>query len=142
MRAVIPTFGLIQKKLGALNTVLQENLAGVRVVQAFAREPYEAARYTAMIDDLLDVNLRLLRAFSNNFPLIFLIANLGGGHLDRRISGYRRNVEFGRSGRIQHLSLAAAHADHDAGDDLGADLARRRQRRTDLRDSRRAERGR
>jgi ATP-binding cassette subfamily B multidrug efflux pump len=87
MRAVMPTFGLIQKKLGALNTVLQENLAGVRVVQAFAREPYEAARYTAMNDDLLDVNLRLLRAFSNNFPLIFLIANLGtlaviwiGGH--------------------------------------------------------------
>jgi ATP-binding cassette, subfamily B, multidrug efflux pump len=77
MRAVMPTFGVIQRKLGALNTVLQENLVGVRVVQAFAREPYEAARYSKMNDELLDVNLSLLRAFGNNFPLIFLIANLG-----------------------------------------------------------------
>jgi ATP-binding cassette subfamily B protein len=77
MRAIMPTFGIIQRKLGALNTVLQENLVGVRVVQAFAREPYEAARYGKMNDELLDVNLTLLRGFANNFPLIFLISNLG-----------------------------------------------------------------
>jgi ATP-binding cassette subfamily B multidrug efflux pump len=87
MRTIRPMFGLIQAKLGALNTVLQENLAGVRVVQAFAREPYESERYTRLNDDLLGVNLKLLRGFGNNFPLIFLIANLGtlaviwiGGH--------------------------------------------------------------
>jgi len=87
MRTIRPMFGLIQGKLGALNTVLQENLAGVRVVQAFAREPYESERYTQLNDDLLGVNLKLLRGFGNNFPLIFLIANLGtlaviwiGGH--------------------------------------------------------------
>jgi ATP-binding cassette subfamily B protein len=77
MRTIMPTFGIIQRKLGALNTVLQENLVGVRVVQAFAREPYEAGRYRTMNDELLDVNLTLLRGFANNFPLIFLISNLG-----------------------------------------------------------------
>src|SRR5207249_3239257 len=56
MRTIRPLFGLVQAKIGALNTVLQENLVGVRVVQAFAREPYEAARYTVLNDELLDSN--------------------------------------------------------------------------------------
>ena len=33
----------LQMKLSALNTMLQENLAGIRVVKAFVREPYEEA---------------------------------------------------------------------------------------------------
>src|SRR6266508_754450 len=53
MKVVRPLFGQVQAKLGALNTVLQENLAGVRVVQAFAREPYEAGRYSVLNDELL-----------------------------------------------------------------------------------------
>ena len=77
MRVIRPMFSQVQAKLGALNTVLQENLAGVRVVQAFAREPYEAARYQALNEDLLEANVRTIRAMSSNFPLIFLIANLG-----------------------------------------------------------------
>jgi len=87
MRTIRPLFGLVQAKVGALNTVLQENLAGVRVVQAFAREPYEAARYTTLNDELLDANVRAINGIATNFPLIFLIANLGtltvawyGGH--------------------------------------------------------------
>ncbi len=87
MRLVRPLFGQIQVKVGALNTVLQENLAGVRVVQAFAREPYESARYTTLNQDLLEVNLKTIQGAASSFPLIFLIANLGslaviwyGGH--------------------------------------------------------------
>ncbi len=38
-----PLFAKVQMKLSALNTVLQENLAGIKVVKAFAREPQEAA---------------------------------------------------------------------------------------------------
>jgi len=40
-----PMFSRVQKKLSALNTILQENLAGVRVVKAFVREPFEAERF-------------------------------------------------------------------------------------------------
>ena len=74
---VRPLFGQVQNSLAALITVLQENLAGVRVVQAFAREPYEAERYTGLNNELLAVNVKAIRGIANNFPLIFLISNLG-----------------------------------------------------------------
>ncbi|HMO58542.1 MAG TPA: ABC transporter ATP-binding protein [Roseiflexaceae bacterium] len=77
MRVIRPLFGQIQARIGALNSVLQENLAGVRVVQAFAREPYEAQRYRTLNEQLLDVNLTAMRGMSAAFPLIFLISNLG-----------------------------------------------------------------
>jgi len=87
MTGIGPLFGQIQAKLGALNTALQENLAGVRVVQAFAREPYEAARYRALNEDLLNVNLETVRRMGSTFPLVFFISSLGtllviwiGGH--------------------------------------------------------------
>lgn len=72
-----PRFRIVQQKLGNLNTVLQENLAGVRVVKSFAREPYEQKRYLAANDDLLQENLGIVRSSSLAFPLIFFIANLG-----------------------------------------------------------------
>jgi len=72
-----PRFRVVQQKLGNLNTVLQENLAGVRVVKSFAREPYEQKRYLAANDDLLQENLGIVRSSSLAFPLIFFIANLG-----------------------------------------------------------------
>ncbi len=77
MRVVRPLFSQIQARLGVLNTVLQENLAGVRVVQAFAREPYEAQRYRAANEALLEVNIKAVYGLSSAFPLIFLISNLG-----------------------------------------------------------------
>jgi len=60
-----------------LNTILQENLAGMRVVKAFAREDYETERYLAQNEELLDENINLIKLFSSVFPLIFFIANLG-----------------------------------------------------------------
>ena len=71
-----PLFMRIQQRLADLNTVLQENLAGVRVVKAFAREPYEARRYTQANQNLFDLNLVVGRLFATAMPLIFLIANL------------------------------------------------------------------
>jgi len=72
-----PLFRDVQQTLGRLNTVLQEDLLGVRVIRAFAREDYETARYTAVNDELLQKNLTTVRIFSNNFPFVFLFANLG-----------------------------------------------------------------
>ena len=71
-----PFFKRIQQRLADLNTVLQENLAGVRVVKAFAREPYEAQRYALANQNLFDLNLVVGRLFAGAIPLIFLIANL------------------------------------------------------------------
>jgi ATP-binding cassette subfamily B multidrug efflux pump len=72
-----PLFREVQQTLGRLNTVLQEDLLGVRVIRAFAREDYETARYASVNEELLEKNLTTVRVFSNNFPFVFLFANLG-----------------------------------------------------------------
>lgn len=74
---VMPISKRVQQELEALNTILQENLAGMRVVKAFAREEYELDRYQNKNEDLLIINIELVYTFSKFFPLIFFIANLG-----------------------------------------------------------------
>jgi ATP-binding cassette, subfamily B, multidrug efflux pump len=76
-RTVGPRFRLVAEKLGNLNTVLQENLAGVRVVKAFAREPFEHRRYEAANGELLQESLIIVGRSASTFPLVFFIANLG-----------------------------------------------------------------
>src|SRR5207248_1956727 len=77
VRRIAPLFRQVQQALGQLNTVLQEDLAGIRVIRAFGRERYETQRYQAENQALLDQNLAAVRAFSSNFPLVFLFANVG-----------------------------------------------------------------
>jgi ATP-binding cassette, subfamily B, multidrug efflux pump len=72
-----PLFMSVQVRMSALNTVLQENVAGLKVVRAFGREPEEQARFASAADGLLGAQLRVARAFSFLFPIAFLIANLG-----------------------------------------------------------------
>ena len=78
-RVAQPLFREIQQRLGRVNTILQENLAGLKVVKAFAAEPREEARFGDGIDHLLSQQMRVARIFSVLFPFIFLIANLGQG---------------------------------------------------------------
>ena len=77
VRRIGPLFRGVQQTLGRLNSVLQEGLAGIRVIRTFAREDYESARYRSVNDELLEKNLTTVRTFSNNFPFVFLLANLG-----------------------------------------------------------------
>lgn len=77
IRQIMPASRRVQQKLGALNTVLQENIAGIRVVKAFAREDYETTRYSEKNQELLAENINLVGIFSKSFPTIFFIANLG-----------------------------------------------------------------
>ncbi len=72
-----PLFSEVQKRLSALNTILQENLAGIKVVKAFTREPYEQKRFDQSADSLMAQQLKVSRTFSFLFPLIFLIQALG-----------------------------------------------------------------
>ncbi|NTU62628.1 MAG: ABC transporter ATP-binding protein [Chloroflexi bacterium] len=72
-----PLFAAVQVRLSKLNTLLQENLAGIKVVKAFAREPSEQQKFTQSADDLMRQQLRVTRVFAFLFPVIFLIANLG-----------------------------------------------------------------
>jgi ATP-binding cassette subfamily B multidrug efflux pump len=72
-----PLFGQLQIKLSALNTILQENLAGIKLVKAFTREKSEQAKFERSASAVMDQQITITRLFAFLFPLIFLIANLG-----------------------------------------------------------------
>lgn len=69
-------FAMIQR-LSTLNTILQENLAGIKVIKAFAREPQQQRRFDASAEAVMEQNIKVSRIFSFIFPLVFLIMNLG-----------------------------------------------------------------
>jgi ATP-binding cassette subfamily B protein len=70
-------FTRVQQRLSALNTVLQENLAGVRVVKAFAREPFEREQFATVNQELLAQSVQVGKMLAAAIPLLFLIANVG-----------------------------------------------------------------
>ncbi|MCL4273485.1 MAG: ABC transporter ATP-binding protein/permease [Anaerolineales bacterium] len=72
-----PLFAKVQQKLSALNTVLQENLAGIKVIQAFTREKQQQARFRAAANDSMNQAIVVARVFTFLFPVVFLVANLG-----------------------------------------------------------------
>ncbi len=72
-----PLFVEVQIRLSTLNTILQENLAGIKVVKAFVREKQEQQRFNKAADDLLAQNIKVARTFSFLFPVIFLLAQVG-----------------------------------------------------------------
>lgn len=76
---VQPLFAEVQKRLSRVNTILQENMAGLKVVKAFATEKREQTRFGEAVAHLVEQRITISRTFSFLFPLIFLIANLGQG---------------------------------------------------------------
>lgn len=74
---VRPMFTQMQIKLSRLNTILQENLAGIKVIQAFTREKQQQVKFRAAADDLMGQAISVATLFTFLFPLIFTIANLG-----------------------------------------------------------------
>lgn len=72
-----PRFSQVQQRLDALNTVMQENLAGVRVVKAFVRSAHEIARFRRTNDSLMAQNVSALQAVAITMPLMMLTLNTG-----------------------------------------------------------------
>ena len=76
VRVAQPLFLAVQKKLDALNQVLQENLAGVRVVKAFVREDFENERFNDANTDLMNQSIKVARLLSILIPVMFVLINL------------------------------------------------------------------
>jgi ATP-binding cassette subfamily B protein len=72
-----PLFRKVQIKISALNTTLQESLAGIRVVKAFAREAHQMARFEHGATEVMDQQIQVAKVLSFIFPTIFLVAGLG-----------------------------------------------------------------
>ena len=72
-----PLFKTVQERLDRLNNVLQENLAGVRVVKAFVRTEHENARFEAANLDLTNRSIHVFQLLSVLMPLLTVILNVG-----------------------------------------------------------------
>lgn len=72
-----PMFGDVQERLDHLNTVMQENLAGVRVVKAFVREDHEIGRFEKVNEGLMDITVRAARTIGVAGPAMSIALNSG-----------------------------------------------------------------
>ena len=94
--ALIPTLAMIlcgsiavimERKLGqvyeeiseenaALNTVAEENLAGVRTVKAFAREKYEIGKFLSHNQKYYDLNMEQSAVFVKYYPMFSVVTKV------------------------------------------------------------------
>ena len=72
-----PLFMQVQKKLSRLNTILQENLAGVRLIKAFVRADHENNRFGTANVNLMDQSIKVDRMLAFLLPTLRLLVNLG-----------------------------------------------------------------
>ena len=70
-----PFYKVIQKKLDKVNSVVQENVSGARVVKACVREDYECDRFDKANTELRDTNFRVLRILIVMHPVLNIIMN-------------------------------------------------------------------
>lgn len=76
LRFMIPQFRLMQERIDLTNTVLREQLMGIRVIRAFIREPSEERRFGRVNADLTDTSMHAGRLMATMFPTVMLIVNL------------------------------------------------------------------
>ena len=76
LRKATPMFSIVQKKLDQVNHVMQEDVAGARVVKAYVREGYEMDRFDAANQELVGVNLKVQTLLAFMGPYMNIIMNL------------------------------------------------------------------
>jgi len=72
-----PIFGQLQKKLDKVNNVLQENIAGVRVVKAFVRRQHEKKRFEDVNEEYTSIHIKVMQYISLIFPMLMFLINIG-----------------------------------------------------------------
>jgi len=77
MRLARPMFTLVQQKLAALNTLVQENLAGAQVVKAFVREKYEIGRFEDHNVAYMQQHIKVGRLMAVAHPALAVLTNVG-----------------------------------------------------------------
>jgi len=80
-------FSVMQTRMDALNSTIQENLIGIRVVKSFVRQDYEKKKFKKANDALTDAGIRAASLAVTNMPVMMLVVNaatlaiikIGGG---------------------------------------------------------------
>jgi len=75
-RQVAPMHALLREKFAQMNTIAQENIAGNRVVRAFAREDFEEEKFDRANTDYRDTNKRTSLVWIHFFPYVEAFADL------------------------------------------------------------------
>ena len=75
LRKGAPLFSVVQSKLDRVNSVVQENVSGARVVKAYTREEYEYDRFSKANDDLVSTNLRVQKLMALLVPILSILMN-------------------------------------------------------------------
>jgi ATP-binding cassette, subfamily B, multidrug efflux pump len=69
-------FEVIQERFGAMSTMVQENLAGVRIVKAYGQEGRQIERFGRLSEEYLERNLSLARVSGLFHPLLGLVSGV------------------------------------------------------------------
>lgn len=75
MKKASPLFSIVQSRLDKVNSVVQENVSGARVVKAFTREEYEINRFDNANTDLMTTNLNVQKLLATLNPILMIIMN-------------------------------------------------------------------
>jgi ATP-binding cassette subfamily B multidrug efflux pump len=73
---LLPLFRLMQDRLDGINSVLREQIVGIRVVRAFVREPFESERYRTANELITAVSVKVGNIFVLMFPVITMVLHL------------------------------------------------------------------
>ena len=71
----VPIFGKIQQKLDRVNSVVQENVTGARVVKAYVREDHEFERFKTANGELRDTNMKVQKMMAIMHPVLTVVMN-------------------------------------------------------------------
>ena len=90
LRKAVPLYSSVQKKLDRVNSVVQENVTGARVVKACVSEDHEAKRFGEANRELMETNLHVQKLMAIMHPVLMVVMNaaiiaiiyIGGWHLD------------------------------------------------------------
>lgn len=75
IKIAFPKFKIMQKKLDALNSNIQEMLTNVRVIKSFVRGDYEEKKFAAYNEDLKQTSLGAFKTIIIVMPLMMLMMN-------------------------------------------------------------------
>lgn len=75
MKKASPLFSIVQSRLDKVNSMVQENVSGARVVKAFTREEYEINRFDNANTDLMTTNLKVQKLLATLNPILMIIMN-------------------------------------------------------------------
>lgn len=87
-----PLYAVLQKKLDKVNSVVQENVAGARVVKAYGQEEYEIGRFCGVNAELRQTNFRVLKLMAMFSPIMMLVMNIAVIAIIY-IGGYQISIE-------------------------------------------------